>query len=677
MSDIQEVIMRILGCAYYPEYWGVDRLETDARLMHEAGIDTVRIAEFAWSRLEPQEGVFTFDWLHQSMQVMHRHGIKVLLCTPTATPPAWLTRKHPEMLLQREDGTRMLHGMRRHYCPTSKIYRGHIERITAEMARQTKDYPNILGWQIDNELGPESGRCYCDSCQQGFRDWLKQRYGSVAGVNKAWATGFWSEDYFDWSEIRFSISRRDVAPSRSIDMLRFQSEAWVKFATHQRDEIRRWQPQVLVTTNSMGMPLYPDIDQWELFEDSLDVSCNDAYFDIAPMANGAAAHDLFRSYKSGRGHWLTETGCGALDHGRPPKPDQFKAWMWSGIAHGADAWMIFRWRTCLSGQEQELQGVLEHCGHPGHRFQMVKSVFQEVRGLMPELQALPAPDAPVAILHDLDSHRLYMASRTGQDIDADPMPVYRQLWSRGVGVCFQRPGIAIPQETKLLVIKNQPLADERQARLLDAYVQAGGTVLVIGQLGMRDANGTYLAEPGPGFLRESLGVDCVGGMFLNGGAGPNSGLAPELREHTPVGIAGSLNGIPFSAKAERWIGDLQVTTATVLATFTEELYAGQPAFIERKLGKGRYLWLAAGVCPEALLAPIMEYALTSADVPWRQRLPENVEMQYRGAWMFIINHSDKTQAIATGATGRVVLGNCQGGITTLPPYGITVIDREN
>ncbi len=669
--------MHILGCAYYPEYWGVERLDTDAALMREVGIDTVRIAEFAWSRLEPAEGTFTFDWLHQSIQAMQRHGIRVLLCTPTATPPAWLVHKHPEMLLQREDGTRMRHGMRRHYCPTSLVYRRHIERITAEMAKQTKDYPNILGWQIDNELGPESGRCYCDSCQQGFRDWLKTRYSSIAGVNQAWATGFWSEDYFDWPEIRFHIERRGVAPSRAIDMLRFQSEAWVNFATHQRDEIRRWQPKVLVTTNSMGMPLYPDIDQWSLFEDSLDVSCNDAYFDIAPMANGAAAHDLFRSYKSGRGHWLTETGIGALDHGRPPTADQFRAWMWSGIAHGADAWMIFRWRTCLSGQEQELQGILEHCGHPGHRFRTVKTVFQEVRHLMPELQALPAPDAPVAIFHDLDSHRLYMASRTGQDIDADPMPAYRTLWSRGVGVRFQRPGIAIPTEIRLLVIRNQPLADERQARLLDDYVRSGGTVLVIGQLGMRDANGTYLADPGPGFLRESVGVDCVGGMFLNGGAGPNSGLAPELREHTPVGLSGTLDGIPFAGKAERWIGDLQATTATVLATFTDEAYAGQPAFTEQRLGRGRYLWFAVGVCSEDLLGRVMEFALTKAEVTWRPRLPENVEIQYRGRWTFVINHSSTAQSVAINISGRVVMGHVHAGVTNLPPYGVTILEQES
>ena len=666
--------MQFLGCAYYPEYWGVDRINIDAPLMREAGINVVRIGEFAWSRLEPSEGEFTFDWLHQSLQALQRHGLKVLLCTPTATPPAWLVRKHPEMLLQREDGTRMRHGMRRHYCLTSKVYRRHVERIAGEMAKQTREYTNILGWQIDNELGPESGRCYCESCQQGFRDWLKDRYGSIEGVNRAWATGFWSEDNFEWSDIRFHIDRHTVAPSRAIDMLRFLSEAWVAFAVHQRDVIRSWQPESLVTTNSMGMPLYPDLDQWRLFEDSLDVACNDAYFDINPMANGAAAHDLFRSYKSGRAHWITETGCGALNHGRPPKADQYRAWMWCSIAHGADAWMVFRWRSCLSGQEQELQGILEHSGHPGHRFRAVKDSFAEVIRLMPELKALPAPDAPVSILNDLDSHRLYMASRTGTDIDSDPMPIYRQLWSRAAGVRFQRPGIPIEPGVRLLVIRNQPLADEAQARLLESFVEQGGTVLVIGQLAMRDSCGNYLPEFGPGYLRKSVGVDCVGGMYLIGGAGPNAGIALEMREHTPVGLSGTLAGVSFSGKADRWIGDLQATTATVLARFTEEAYAGQPALTEQEYGKGRFIWFAVGACSDALLGQVTEYALTRSGVSWRPRLPEHVEIQRRGSWLFVLNHSDFAQTVQVGAEGVVILGDRQGDITRMPPYGVTIID---
>jgi beta-galactosidase len=668
--------MHHLGCAYYPEYWGVERLETDARLMREAGIGVVRIAEFAWSRMEPEEGRFTLDWLHRTFEVMHAHGIQVLMCTPTATPPAWLVRKYPEMLLQRDDGSRMRHGSRRHYCPTSAVYRRHVERITLKLAEETKRHPNLLGWQIDNELGPESGRCYCDSCQQGFRAWLKQRYGSIEGLNQAWATGFWSEDNFAWEDVRFHIDRPSVAAARGLDMLRFLSQVWIDFAVHQRDLIRRVQPKALVTTNGMGMPIYTEMDHWRLFGDELDVACDDAYFDIAPMANGAAAHDMFRSYKPGKGHWITETGSGALDHGKPPTAAQFRAWLWCGIAHGADAWMIFRWRTCLSGQEQELQGILEHCGHPGKRFQAVKSAFQEVRALMPRLQALPQPAAPVAILHDCDSHWLYQAARVGWDVDADPMPVYRQLWSRGVGVRFQRPGVAIPADVRLLILRNQPLADARQAEALAAYVRAGGTVLVIGQLAMRDANATYLAESSPGCLRELAGASCVGGMYLTGGAGPDSGIfgGPWPKEQTPVAVRGRLGGKPLAGKAERWIGDLQADTATVLATFADEAYAGQPALTEQITGKGRFLWLAAATCEDALLAQVVAYALATAKVEAHAVLPRNVEIQRRGDWLFAINHGTKPVTIDLGAAGTPVLGKITGKRASIPAYGVVVVD---
>jgi beta-galactosidase len=666
--------MHTLGCAYYPEYWGPGRLEADARLMREAGIGVVRIAEFAWSRLEPNEGEFTLGWLHAAIEAMHTHGIQVLMCTPTATPPAWLVRRYPEVLLQREDGTRMRHGMRRHYCPTSPVYRRHVERITVELAKATSRHPNLLGWQIDNELGPESGRCYCESCQDSFRTWLAKRYGSLDHVNRAWATGFWSEDNFDWKDIRFHIDRHTVAPSRAIDMLRFQSEAWVDFAVYQRNLIRQWQPMALVTTNSMGMPLYPDIDQWRLFGDELDVACNDAYFDIAPIANGAAAHDIFRSYKPERGHWITETGCGALDHGKPPTAAQYRAWLWSGIAHGADAWMIFRWRTCLSGQEQELQGILEHSGHPGHRFRTVKSTFQEVRALMPQLQDLPAPDAPVAILHDIDSHRLYMASRVGRDVDADPMPVYRQLWSRGVGVRFQRAGVPIEAGVRLLIIRNQPLADEEQARILREFITHGGSVMVVGQLAMRDSCGNYLADAGPGFMSDITGAICVGGMYLTGGSGPDAGISPELRERTTVALDGALAGERFHGIAERWIGDLQVTTGTVLATFSDEAYVGQPALVEQATGAGRLLWFPVASCPDQVLGRIIEHALTIAGVAAHALLPANVEIQRRGAWIFAINHSIQRQRVDLGVSGRIIMGEMEGTFATMPPYGVTVVD---
>ena len=409
----------------------------------------------------------------------------------------------------------------------------------------------------------------------------------------------------------------------------------------------------------------------------MDVACDDAYFDVAPMANGAAANDMFRSYKPGQGHWLTETGCGALDHGRPPTAAQFRAWLWCGIAHGADAWMIFRWRTCPSGQEQELQGILEHSGHPGHRYQAVKTSFLEVQALMPRLQALPQPEAPVAILHDQNSHWLYMASRVGADTDADPMPVYRQVWSRGVGVRFQRPGAAIPADVRLLIIRNQPLADPRLAASLEAFIRAGGTVLVVGQLAMRDANATYLAEPGPGGLRALAGVDCVGGMYLSGGAGPDAGLWGNCKAHTPVALRGRLGGKPLTGKAERWIGDLQATTATVLATFAGESYVGQPALTEQITGKGRLLWFAVAACEDRVLARVVEHALAAAGLPTRPPLPKHVEVQRRGSCLFAINHSSTAVRVDLGTTGKPILGQVRGRMAHLPAYGVVLLDTAD
>ena len=235
-----------LGMAYYPEHWPKERWPIDAQLMREAHIQAARMGEFAWSRFEPREGELHWEWMDEAIELLASYGIKTILCTPTATPPAWLVRKHPE--IQPRDSNGLLSkpfGSRRHYCPNVEIYREYSRKITTAMAQHYGNNPNVIGWQIDNEMGNvydlAKGRCYCESCRQAFIEWLKSRYDSLQALNEAWGTVFWSQEYSDWDEIVLptrGTSGEGLNPSHVLAYYRFFSDSWASYTKPQADILR-------------------------------------------------------------------------------------------------------------------------------------------------------------------------------------------------------------------------------------------------------------------------------------------------------------------------------------------------------------------------------------------------------------------------------------------------------
>src|SRR5260221_5290238 len=191
------------GVDYYPEQWPEDRWPEDTRLMAEAGFNVVRLAEFAWSKMEPRDGQFDFDWLDRAISVLAAQGMCMVLGTPTASPPPWMMRAHPDLFRVREDGVRVTYGNRRTYCPNNPIYREYSRRIVGCVAERYANHPAVIGWQIDNEFGD---RCYCPVCTRAFQDWLCTRYQSLDVLNAKWGTIFWSHVYTDWSEIPVPLS---------------------------------------------------------------------------------------------------------------------------------------------------------------------------------------------------------------------------------------------------------------------------------------------------------------------------------------------------------------------------------------------------------------------------------------------------------------------------------------
>ncbi|HXD08836.1 MAG TPA: beta-galactosidase, partial [Anaerolineales bacterium] len=214
--------MFYFGVDYYPEQWPEERWPIDAQLMAEAGFNVVRLAEFAWSKMEPREGQFDFDWLDRVIAILHSRGIEVVLGTPTASPPPWLMSKDPELFRVNADGRRVTFGNRRGYCPNHPLYREATARIVTRMAEHYANHSVIIGWQIDNEFGD---RCYCPVCAQKFQTWLRNRYSSLAELNQKWGTVFWSHIYNDWREIPLPLNTGGSPnPGLAFDFFRFASD---------------------------------------------------------------------------------------------------------------------------------------------------------------------------------------------------------------------------------------------------------------------------------------------------------------------------------------------------------------------------------------------------------------------------------------------------------------------
>lgn len=394
------------GVDYYPEHWPRARWETDARLMKEMGVQVVRMAEFSWFKMEPSEGEFHFEWLEEAVALLDSYGIKSILGTPTAAPPAWMIEKNPEIQPIDRQGRRRHFGGRHHDCQSNLVYRAHIRRFVTAFAKRFADNPGVIGWQIDNELGNSHGDlCMCDSCKRQFQKWLCEKYGTIEVLNDAWGTAFWSQGYNSFDQIGTPlITTVGENPSAMLDWKCFCSDLIVDFADWQVQIIRENCPNHFITHNFMCFD--NKVDYYDL-AGLMDFVSNDIYpaghwqkQPHQPDNELAACHDVIRGYKK-KPFWMMEQQSGMAGWeimGRALEPGQMAAWAMQSVAHGADAVVFFRWRTCAMGTEQYWHGILGHSGNPGRTYHEAKRLTETFTKYMEDFEgSMPCPE--VAIVH--------------------------------------------------------------------------------------------------------------------------------------------------------------------------------------------------------------------------------------------------------------------------------------
>jgi beta-galactosidase len=674
----------LLGVDYYPDQTPESLWEEDARIMADFGITNVRIAEFAWGLMEPLEGKFDFAWLRRSVEILHKHNIAVILGTPSAAPPPWLTTKYPEVVEVNAQGLPLHPGGRRFTCPTNKTYRRLSLAIASEMARTFAETPGVIGWQIDNEFTlSDSPRCYCNYCRAGFQEWLREKYKSLNDLNKDWGTVFWSQTYTDFSQIPVPLpSGGDPNPGLALDYDRYQSYANVSFLEEQLEMLRKTCPRHFITTNNVGLVDY--INERDLYA-KLDFVAFDNYpgffkmlmeGQAQPESAGwdsilsmtAMSHDFGRSLKDGRPFMIMEEQSGkAGQRTFSPQPEkgQLRLWTYQAIAHGAMGVNYFRWDTVTFGAEEYWHGILRHDRSPSPGFEEIRQTLKELKQLGREvLESQYVAEA--AVIFDYDCSWAVPIQPGHARLSYLPQVAkwYGTLSPSHTGIDVIVPGADLAPY-KIVVAPLPYVMSETQAERLRNFVRNGGTFVVGFRLGAKNEFSQIVRTPLPGLLRDVMGVTV-------------DDYVPIYSEKPGV----KLSGFPGASDGScgLWADVLQPSSAEVLATYTNASYAGKPAIARNSFGKGKAIYVGPDLDPVSLARVLGTLAAAAGGQP-SMELPRGVEMTIRQGggkrWMFLLNNNGEAQTVKLPKAGTDLLtGQARSGSVELSGYGVQVLQMS-
>jgi beta-galactosidase len=662
------------GVDYYPEHWPEERWPLDARMQREAGFNTVRLAEFAWSRMQPSQSQFDFAWLDRAIDVLAAEGMQVVLGTPTAAPPAWLIEQDSTILPVDEGGRRVSFGGRRHYCPTHSGFRLATERIVTAMAERYAEHAAVIGWQIDNEYGGNNtARCYCDCCRAAFHAWLQRHYGSLERLNDTWGTVFWSQEYTTWEQIPLPLPTSGIhSPSLLLAHRRFASDAFVAYQQVQLDLLRALAPRHWVTTNLMRA--FTPLD-YAAIAQPLDFVAWDNY----PRSRRvpglhpdqvAFTHDLMRGLRH-QNFWVMEEqsgACGWEIMKTTPRPGEIRLWAYQAVGRGADGIIFFRWRTARFGAEEYWHGILDHDGKPNRRYQEVKRTGAELKLLGPLLDGSQV-QASVALLRAYDVLWALEIQPHHPDLVYDEI---QQAWFNGFYTRGVQTDIVSPRDDisgyGIVVAPALFLADEVLAERLETFVQHGGTLILTFRSGVKDPENVVTERTLPGVFSRLCGVEVAEYDCAEVGDVRRVELRLPSRD-------------PLKCSATWWVDALRPTGAAVLGTHASEYLAGQPAVTENAFGAGHAMYVATHLDASGIAA-IVDYVAARAELDMlaTQSIP-GVEISSRRSadreFVFLLNHADEPATITLDDPGTDAVGGTPvSGEITLLPRDVRVVVRS-
>jgi len=627
-----------LGVCYYPEHWPEDMWISDAQSMYKNGIRWVRIAEFAWSRIEPEPKKFDWEWLDKAVDILGNAGLKIVMCTPTATPPRWLINQMPDMLAVDQNGQKRKFGSRKHYSFSHKGYQKESQRITQAVAERYGSNSFIQAWQTDNEFGcHETTYSWCQSSLQEFRNWLQVKYQSIEKLNEEWGNVFWSMEYSSFEDIDLpNLTVTEANPAHHFAFRRFSSDQVKNFNSQQVKIINQFSPNRPVSHNYMGH--FVEFDHYKVSED-LDIAAWDSYplgflqnmqsiaredkklllecYNIGDPDFQAYHHDLYR----GMGRlWVMEQQPGPVNWAKynpVPLPGAVRMWTWEAFAHDAEVVSYFRWRQAPYAQEQMHAGLM-HCDNsPAMGSKEALQVSKEIQ----EIKLPPTQKADIALLHDYEA--CWMTEIDGQTQDFHytrlMLDFYKSIRINGgsldiVGKYTDFTGY------KLIIIPSFVHLDEE---IFSRITLSGAKILAGPRTGVK-TNGFQIPH--------NLSLEGLGFKVTRVDALPQE-LPIEVEWK---GIKGHINvwreqGQCSGTSDGKGIDDMPVVTTG---------------------NKGSYL---CGWPDENLLKAIMKEQMLSAGLT-TVSLPEYLRVRQRGNLLFFTNYGKQKVSIPKKYNGEFLLG---------------------
>jgi beta-galactosidase len=650
------------GGDYNPDQWPREVWVEDRRLMREAGVSLASVAIFSWAHLEPEAGRYDFGWLDDVLDGLAAAGVGVDLATATASPPPWLTTAHPDALPVDREGRRRWPGARQAICPSSVAWREHGLALVEQLATRYAGHPALQMWHVGNEYGCHTSRCYCDVCAAGFRRWLADRYGDVAGVNHAWGTAFWSQRYSSLDEVlppRITPDGAWANPTQQLDFRRFASDTLLEEFVSERDLLHRLSPGIPVTTNLMVMTRFNQLDYWAWARE-LDVVSNDYYPDFAdPLTHVEAAlsADIVRGLADGDPWLLMETSPSAVNwqpRNRVKRPGELRRDALQQVAHGADGFNVFQVRASIAGAEKFHSGLIPHAGTDTRLWREVV----ELGALLGSLGEVAGSrvDSSVALIWDWQAW-------WGVELDSHPSvdvrypdrarAFHRALWDLGVSVDVVAPGASL-EGYQLVVVPTLYLTDDDAAPAIEAFVRGGGHAVVTYFSGIVDVDDHIRPGGYPGAFRELLGV--------------------FVEEFAPL-LSGERVTLDDGGSADVWTEDLRLAGAEGIVHYVDGPVPGRAAVTRHAVGEG-VAWYVATRTDVATTARLVARMVEEAGVSAVTRTAAGVEVSRRrkgdASWLFVINHTDDTATVAAHGTD-IVTGAVISGALSVPAGGVAVV----
>lgn len=642
------------GGDYNPEQWPASVRLEDLDLMKEAGVTFLSVGIFSWALLEPSEGHYDFGWLDEVLDNLAANDIKVALATATAAPPAWLVRKHPEILPVTADGTVLGQGSRRHYTPSSAVFRRYATGITRVIAERYKDHPSLALWHVDNELGCHVSEFYGPEDAAAFRTWLERRYGSIDALNASWGTAFWSQNYASFEEILPpSAAPSTLNPGQQLDFQRFNSWALMDYYRELVDVLRDVTPNVPATTNLMASSATKSMDYFDWAKD-LDVIANDHYLmasDPERQIELAFSADLTRGIAGGDPWILMEHSTSAVNwqpRNQPKMPGEMLRNSLAHVARGADAVMFFQWRQSFAGSEKFHSAMVPHGGRDTRVWREVVELGSALKQLAPLRGS--RVESKAAIVFDYEAWwASEIDSKPSQDVKyLDVMRAFhRSLFLRGISVDIVHPSAPLDGYDLVLVCTLYAVADHAAANIA-AAAHAGATVLISYFSGIVDEQDHIRLGGYPGAFRELLGI--------------------RVEEFHPL-LAGSQLKLSDGGVSAVWSEHVHLDGADAVQTFTEYPLENVPSLTRNAIGAGAAWYLATFPDSDGIES-VVDRLLAEAGVAPAAQADQGVELTRRRAadgssFLFAINHSRSAASVQAAGTdllsGKRFAGTVEAG----------------